>query len=342
MPVDDTLRPVQLTTQPTSRVVPSESVTRRPPRLSGSASTTSADERVTTAAALQGVDEVGRLGGHPMTDPTPRARVVTQELQPVGLAEPLPEGLDDGTEPVHARSPVAGRALHAAEVLAHPHAVVGDARAPVIDLGDRRQLGLVCVPGRQLAVARDRVQVTVGTARGAESARARRRPWSGRCRPAGRRAARPGRAVRRRARRAPTDRGPGTPSHAAAAAPRRRPRRARRSPGPRRRHGAPDRRRGLTRRALALAAQPGRPGPDVPQVERHVTGEGTGRGSPAGSGPTRPAGANAPDSAARSGCRRARQATKWAGSSARALMPWAGTLSRCWRSAVPNAVPRPG
>ena len=56
--------------------------------------------------------------------------VVAQELQTVGLPQPLPQGLDDGAEPVDARAPVAGRALHAAEVLADPDPVVGESWCP--------------------------------------------------------------------------------------------------------------------------------------------------------------------------------------------------------------------
>ena len=115
---------------------------------------------------LEGRDDVRRLRRHPVAQAPPVAGVDAEELLTVALVEALPERLHDGAEPVHRRPPVARGALDAGEVLGRTTAVVGQGVAPVVDLGDRRELELAGVAGGQLPVPGDGVDPACGPARG--------------------------------------------------------------------------------------------------------------------------------------------------------------------------------
>ena len=106
--------PVQLTTQPTSWVEPSASVTRSPPPVSGSASATVPVQVAQPVDGGELAQDRGRARGHPVPDAVPVAGVGGEELGAVLLREPLPELADPEPQAVHGRAPVAtGRARRA-------------------------------------------------------------------------------------------------------------------------------------------------------------------------------------------------------------------------------------
>ena len=170
------LVPVQFTTQPTSRTVPS---------LEGDAQA-AAGERL-------GRDDLGRRAGQHRRalesgdarrptreasggEAAPGAGVDAQELLAVALVEPLPQRLDDSAQAVHRGSPVAGGALDAREVLGGALPVVLAGAAPVVDLGDRGQLGRRRGGSGARRAATRRAGAGGYDGRG-RSARGRRRPW---------------------------------------------------------------------------------------------------------------------------------------------------------------------
>ena len=105
--------PVQLTTQPTSRVVPSASVTRRPPRGSGSASATSAAAPTSSRPARASSREHDARSRAP-SGAARRSSAPASSREELARGrsslEPLPERRDLEAQPVDRRTPVAGGA----------------------------------------------------------------------------------------------------------------------------------------------------------------------------------------------------------------------------------------